>query len=105
LILTCEEVVPTETIRAQPDRTIIPYYLVDAVVEVPFGSHPGEMPYLYRRDEDHIKDWVAASKEAETAQSYLEEYIYSVEDHQAYLARLGEERLGALRVETEGKSQ
>ncbi|GAH04784.1 unnamed protein product, partial [marine sediment metagenome] len=43
LLISAEEIVDTEIIRAQPDRTIIPYYLVDAVVEAPFGSHPGEM--------------------------------------------------------------
>ena len=50
LILSAEEIVDTEVIRAQPDRTIIPYYLVDAVVEAPFGSHPGEMCYVYERE-------------------------------------------------------
>jgi acyl CoA:acetate/3-ketoacid CoA transferase alpha subunit len=62
LIISAEEIVPSDEIRRYPDRTIIPYYLVDAVVEAPFGSYPGEMCYLYERDEERIKEWVAASK-------------------------------------------
>ncbi|MBL7080297.1 CoA transferase subunit A, partial [Candidatus Bathyarchaeota archaeon] len=46
LILTTEEIVDTEEIRDHPDRTAVPFYLVDAVVEVPYGSHPGNMPGL-----------------------------------------------------------
>jgi glutaconate CoA-transferase subunit A len=99
LIISTEEIVPTEVIRKQPDRTSIPYYLVDAVVEAPFGSHPGEMYYLYQRDEELIKQWVEASKEPETTQNFLEEYIYGVQDHEAYLDRVGWERLTGLKLE------
>jgi acyl CoA:acetate/3-ketoacid CoA transferase alpha subunit len=100
LILSAEEIVSTEIIRAAPDRTIIPYYLVDAVVEAPFGSHPGEMYYTYRRDEEIIKEWVEASKEDETAQAYMDKYIYSVSDHDAYLGMIGKGRLENLSIRT-----
>lgn len=93
LIISTEEIIPTEEIRKHPDRTVIPYYLVDAVVEAPFGSHPGEMCYVYERDEDQIKEWVNASKEPDTTKAYLDKYIYGVKDHQEYLALIGEERL------------
>ena len=93
LIVSAEEIIPTEQIRRQPDRTIIPYYLVDAVVHAPFGSHPGEMCYLYERDEEHIQLWAEESKNPETTQEYLEKYIYNLKDHQEYLELIGEERL------------
>jgi len=96
LIISAEEIVPTEEIRRYPDRTIIPYYLVDAVVQAPFGSHPGEMPYLYARDEPGIKEWVGANKTAEGAQAYLDKYIYGVKDFEEYLALFGRERLDKL---------
>ena len=98
LIISAEEIVDEDVIRSQPDRTAIPYYLVDAVVEAPFGSHPGEMAYLYRRDEPLIREWVAAAENADTAQAYLEETIYSLPDHAAYLAKIGAERLNSLRA-------
>jgi glutaconate CoA-transferase subunit A len=93
LIISAEEIIPTEEIRRQPDRTIIPYYLVDAVVHAPFGSHPGEMCYLYERDEPHLQHWAEVSQKPETTQAYLDKYIYSVKDHQEYLALIGDERL------------
>jgi acyl CoA:acetate/3-ketoacid CoA transferase alpha subunit len=97
LIISAEQIVDDEVIRSRPDRTIIPYYLVDAVVEAPFGSHPGEMCYLYRRDEAQIKEWVQASQDLVTTQAYLDKYIYSVKDHTEYLQKIGLERLNALR--------
>lgn len=96
LIISAEEIVPTELIRSQPDRTVIPYYLVDAVVHAPYGSHPGEMYYEYQRDEELIKDWVEASKEPESTQAFLDRYVYGVESHEAYLESLGEKRLAKL---------
>lgn len=97
LIVSAEQIVDNEVIRKNPDRTIIPYYLVDAVVEAPFGSHPGEMCYNYRRDEPQIREWVQASKDPVTTQAYLEKYVYTVKDHADYLNKIGYERLNALR--------
>ncbi len=97
LIISAEEIVDSETIRQAPDRTIIPYYLVDAVVSAPFGSHPGEMCYLYKRDEPQIREWVEASKDPDTTQAYLDKYIYGVKDHEEYLEMIGREQLNDLR--------
>ncbi len=96
LIISTERIVPTDEIREHPDRTIIPYYLVDAVVEAPFGSHPGEMAYDYERDEDQIREWVEATKTAEATQAYLDKYVRSVKDHAAYRQLVGAARLQAL---------
>lgn len=96
LIISAEEIVPTDEIRRYPDRTLVPYYLVDAVVHAPFGSHPGEMAYNYCRDEPEIKAWVEASRTDEGARSYLQEWIYDLPDHQAYLDKVGKGRLDRL---------
>ena len=93
LIVSAEEIVPTEDIRKYPDRTAIPYYLVDAVVHAPYGSHPGEMAYLYGRDEPGIQEWVEMSKTAEGANAYLDKYVYGLNTHDDYLALVGEQRL------------
>jgi acyl CoA:acetate/3-ketoacid CoA transferase alpha subunit len=93
LIVSAEEIIETEEIRRFPDRTTIPYYLVDAVVHAPFGSFPGEMPYLYARDEEILREWVESSKTSEGSRAYLEKYIYAIKDHQAYLDLVGPERL------------
>lgn len=105
LLISTEEIISTDEIRRQPDKTIIPYYLVDAVIHAPFGSHPGEMCYEYERDEDHIKAWVEASRSPETTQAYLQKYIYDLKDHQAYLDLIGEERLQALKDLVPGEAK
>jgi len=97
LIISAEQIVDTEFFRKQPERTVIPYYLVDAVVESRFGSHPGEMCYMYGRDEEQIREWVQASKEQPTSREYLDKYIYSVSDHAQYLELIGADRLNSLK--------
>ena len=96
LIVSAEEIVPTEEIRRYPDRTVVPYYLVDAVVHAPFGSHPGEMAYIYCRDEEEIKAWVQAARTEEGAHAYLQEWVHDLPNHQAYLDKVGQERLAKL---------
>ncbi|HEY71218.1 MAG TPA: CoA transferase subunit A [Anaerolineae bacterium] len=89
LILTTEEVVDDAVIREKPWMTMIPFFLVDAVVEVPYGSHPCEMPAMYDFDEDHIAEWLRVSRTQEGIASYFDEYIFGVDDFEAYLERCG----------------
>jgi glutaconate CoA-transferase, subunit A len=104
LILSAEEIVPTDEIRKYPDRTLIPYYLVDAVVRAPFGSHPGEMAYLYGRDEPALREWIEASKTAEGAQAYLNKYVHAVKNHREYLDLIGQGRLTQLVADRERRA-
>lgn len=103
LIISAEEIVDTNVIRSQPDRTIIPYYYVDAVVKAPFGSHPGEMSGLYERDEEHIKNYANDSKDKLLVKDYLNKWIYGVEDHKEYLDLVGPKKLDSMRMEGEQK--
>lgn len=89
VIITTEEIIDDEEIRRAPDRTVIPYYVVDAVCEVPYGAHPTEMPYQYYFDEDHIREWMTLSKTDEGAQQYMDKYVFGVQDYEAYLERVG----------------
>lgn len=104
LIISAEQIIPTEEIRKYPDRTLIPYFLVDAVVHAPFGSHPGDMAYVHERDEAGIREWVEASKTAEGARAYLEKYVDNLADHEQYLALVGKERLDRLVAEREKRA-
>jgi acyl CoA:acetate/3-ketoacid CoA transferase alpha subunit len=98
LIVTTEEIVDEEFIRSKPWRTIIPYYLVDAVIEVPRGAHPTLMPGQYYFDEYHIGEWLRLSKTDEGAAQYFDKYVYGVEDFAQYLELIGgEERIEELR--------
>ncbi len=98
LILTTERVIPTERIRREPWRTVVPFYLVDAVVEVPYAAHPCQMPYLYYFDEENIRLWLERSRTAEGAAAYFDEFVFGVDDHEGYLRLIGgRRRLAALR--------
>ena len=103
LIISAEEIIDTEEIRRYPDRTVIPYFLVDAVVHAPFGSHPGDMAYMYDRDREHLRKFLEASKTEEGTRAYLDEYVYGVKDHQGYLRLIGEKRLEELRRLAKGR--
>jgi glutaconate CoA-transferase subunit A len=105
LIVSAEEIVDTEAIRRRPDRTTIPYYLVDAVVHAPMGSHPGEMCYRYVRDEPEIRKWVEASQDATATAAYLQATVYDVADHQGYLSLFGNEHLDRLREPAAGRDE
>ena len=89
LIITCERLIPTDEIRRDPSRTIIPFFCVDAVCEVPYGSYPCNMPYEYFSDERHLTAWLAAEEDIAGYLRFLETYIYGVQDFNEYLAKCG----------------
>jgi glutaconate CoA-transferase subunit A len=91
-IVTTEEIVPLDSIKRDPKRTSIPGHYVDLVVEVPYGAHPLSCHGVYNHDEPHIVEYRDADIDA-----YLQEYVFGVEDHFAYLEKFGIERLMALR--------
>lgn len=93
LIISAEEIVDTDEIRNYPEKVGIPYFLVDAVVHAPFGSHPGEMVYLYERDEEHLKYMLKKFETPEGTKEYLEEWIYSCKNHEEYLEKVGTKKL------------
>ncbi len=89
LIITCERLIPSDEIRSDPSRTVIPFYCVDAVCEVPYGSYPGNMPYEYFSDEDHLRQWREAETDLDTFRQFLDKYIYGVGSFTEYLQRCG----------------
>jgi len=89
LIITTEEIIDIELIRREPWKTVIPFFVVDAVVEAPFGSHPCEMPGKYYYDEEHIAEWLELSKTPEGVDAYLQKYVLSVDSFEDYLELCG----------------
>jgi glutaconate CoA-transferase subunit A len=89
LIITCERLIPSDAIRQDPGRTAIPFFCVDAVCEVPYGSYPGNMPYEYFSDEEHVRRWLAAEKDVDAFRDFLETHIFGVRDFAEYLQRCG----------------
>jgi len=72
-----------------PDADCYSVLLCDAVCEVPFGSYPGNMPYEYFSDEDHLRKWLQAERDPEEYRRFLDEYIFSVKDFADYLHKCG----------------
>jgi glutaconate CoA-transferase subunit A len=91
LIITTERIVSTDEICKNPSQNFIPYWLVDAVCEVRYGSYPGNMAYEYYSDEEHLAEWLEAEKEEASLQAFLDKYIYGTRDFAEYLALKGGE--------------
>jgi glutaconate CoA-transferase subunit A len=89
LIITCERLIPHDEVRRDPNQTVIPFFCVDAVCEVPFGSYPGNMPYEYFSDEEHLKLWLEVEKDPAGYQQFLLEYLFGVKDFACYLDLCG----------------
>jgi len=94
VIVQTEEVVDPEEIRRHPAKTTIPYYVVDAVVHVPFGAYPGTCPGVYVADMSRIGEVSGALDAAEAMQRYLDTYVYSVDS----FADMLEQRVGVKRL-------
>ncbi|MGZ6272311.1 MAG: CoA transferase subunit A [Candidatus Limnocylindrales bacterium] len=97
VIVVVEELVDEAVVRADPNRTIVPGLIVDAVVVEPFGAHPSSAQGYYDRDKRFYLEWDAISRDATALQAWLDEWVFGTADHAAYLAKLGEARLAALR--------
>jgi len=99
VIVSAESIVDTDEIRRDPSKTLVPYWLVDAVCHVPYGGYPGDMPYEYFSDEDHLAEWLEAEKDDATLDEFLNKYIYGTANFQEYLAlKGGEKRMAELRA-------
>jgi glutaconate CoA-transferase subunit A len=99
LIISTEEIIDNEAIRRQPQRTMIPYYFVDAVVVAPFGTYPGSVPGLYGSDIQHMLEFVSAQAQGKMDE-YLEKWVHSVASHEEMLEqRVGAKKLLQLRQE------
>ncbi len=89
LIITAERIIPNDEIRRDPSYTVIPYWCVDAVCEVPYGSYPGNMYQEYFSDEDHLREWLKVEENPEEFKKFLDKNIYSCKDHFEYIEKNG----------------
>jgi len=100
VIITCERLIPNSEIRRDPGRTAIPFYCVDAVCEVPFGSYPGNMPGEYFSDEEHLKKWLEVEEDLEQYKAFLDRHLFGTNGFHDYLNLCGGlERLRQLRAQ------
>jgi len=97
VIVVVEEVVDEAVIRADPNRTIIPGLIVDAVVVEPFGAHPSYVQGAYDRDNRFYRDWDPITRDEDSIQAWLRDWVYDLDDRAAYVEKLGPERIASLK--------
>ncbi len=88
VIVVVEELVDEEVIRSDPNRTLIPHIIVDAVVHQPFGAHPSYVQGYYDRDNLHYLAWEKLSRDQAAAESWLAEWVTGIESWEEYLKKL-----------------
>jgi len=98
VIVTAEEIVEPEVIASDPNRTVIPGFMVSAVIEAPLGAHPSPVQGYYRRDDRFFEDYHDDTKTPVDFAHWAEYWVHGVSDVQEYAARLGKERVAALGV-------
>ncbi len=98
VIVVAEEIVDTEVIASDPNRTVIPGFLVNAVVECPYGAHPSPVQGCYKRDDAFFRDYHRQTKTKADSDFWLDQWIYAVKDRAAYLTKVGHVRIEDLRV-------
>ncbi|MEW6405272.1 MAG: CoA-transferase [Chloroflexota bacterium] len=98
VILTAEEIVDAEVIRSDPNRTMIPSNIVDAVCHVPFACHPSYAQGYYDRDNEFYLSWDKISESPDITRSYLDKWVYGVKDRNEYWQKLGQEVHERLKV-------
>jgi glutaconate CoA-transferase subunit A len=100
VIVVVEELVDEAVIRADPNRTILPGLVVDAVVVEPFGAHPSYAQGYYDRDNAFYLEWETISRDAASLAGWLDEFVHGVSGRAEYLDKLGRARIDALRPES-----
>ncbi len=96
VVVVVEEVVDEVVIRRDPNRTLIPGLVVDAVVAEPYGAHPSYVQGYYDRDNTAYLEWDKMSRDQASTEAWLQEWVYGLPDRAAYVQKLGPARLALL---------
>ena len=90
VIVTVEEVVGTDVIRSDPNRTLVPAHAVDAVVHVPRGAHPSYAQGMYDRDSTFYREWTAISRDKDKIREWIDVWVRGTQDHAELMTALGD---------------
>jgi glutaconate CoA-transferase subunit A len=100
VIVSVEELVDSEIVRRDPNRTVIPGFHVKAVVEEPWGAHPSYSQGYYDRDNQYYMDYEKTTRTREEHQKFLEHWVYGVSNRKEYVKLLGAERTLSLKTKS-----
>jgi len=99
VVVIAEEIVPEARLREHPESNPIPYFVVDAIVEAPWGAFPSAVPYRYDYDAPFMRAMDRASRNEADLKDWMEEWVFGPRDWRALIDKLGEERLKGLRAD------
>lgn len=99
VIIVAEELVDTSVIRSDPNRTLIPGMIVDAIVIEPFAAHPSYAQGYYDRDNQFYVDWYKISKELDGMDAYIADWIHGIPGRNEYIKKLGKKKFNQLKAD------
>lgn len=97
VIVSVEEIVDEYIIRSDPNKVIIPSFIVDAVIEEPWAAHPSYVQGYYDRDNEFYLEWDKISRDPELLEKYMDEWIYNIQNRREYVRKLGAEKIMKLK--------
>ena len=100
VVIVAEELVTGDVVRADPNRTLIPGLIVNAVVIEPFAAHPSYTLGYYDRDNDFYVEWAKVSKDRAGMEKYLAEWAYGLPGRKEYKEKLGAEYVKRLEADS-----
>ena len=99
VIITCEELVETDSLREKPDQNQIPFFCVDAVVPIPFGAYPTACFRHYDYDPVYLNSYREAAQDETRFQTYLNDFVLGVKHQDELLDRVGQERIENIKAD------
>src|SRR5215472_3343031 len=98
VIVCAEEIVAESVIASDPNRTVIPGFLVTAVVECKLGAHPSPVQGYYKRDDAFFQQYHAETRTLADFDQWAKRWIFGIADRAQYVKQLGESRVADLGV-------
>jgi glutaconate CoA-transferase subunit A len=98
VIVLAEKIVDAEVIASDPNRTAVPGFLVNAVVECRYGAHPSPVQGCYKRDDAFFRQYHEQTRGKANSEAWLQRWVHSVADRTAYMNQLGGCRVEDLSV-------
>ena len=93
VIVVAEEIVSADVIASDPNRTVVPGFLVSAVVHEPFGAHPSPVQGYYGRDNEFFREYHAETKTPEEYARWRTKWVEEIGNRTEYMERLGARRI------------
>ena len=100
VVILAEEVVPESEMRKLPEGNQIPYFVVDAIVECPWGAFPSSVPFYYDYDAPFMRDMDKISRNLDDQKKWLDEWVYGPKSWEEFIVKLGAKRLLDLKADS-----